>query len=155
MDWSARGHSERRRVPINWDDLETALTSHGDEQQSYLDPRTGEVHDHFRELGDDYEFSIEKVETGLSEGYLLRIEPLPSSIEYGWMATFAASAQDPHLRELLDVALRGRGAFRRFKQVLSDRPEERERWFAFRDERMRHAMKDWLAEHDIEPEGRE
>jgi len=35
--------------------------------------------------------------------------------------------------------------------VLLDAPEERERWFAFRDGRLRDAMREWLEDHDIEP----
>ena len=49
------------------------------------------------------------------------------------------------------MALDGRGAFRRFKDVLADYPAERERWFGFRDECLRQAMDEWLADHDIEP----
>jgi len=52
---------------------------------------------------------------------------------------------------MLDLALDGRGAFRRFKAVLSDYPVERERWFAFRQERLDQEIKEWLAENDIEP----
>jgi hypothetical protein len=32
---------------------------------------------------------------------------------------------------LLDVAIQGKGAFRRFEDVLADHRDERERWFAF------------------------
>ena len=67
------------------------------------------------------------------------------------MAEFAESVSDPQLEELLQVAIQGRGAFGRFKRVLSDHPAERERWFALRNERMLGVMQDWLADHDIEP----
>ena len=43
------------------------------------------------------------------------------------MVRFAASVSNPHLCELLGVAVRGRGAFRRFKDVLTRYPAERER----------------------------
>ena len=66
------------------------------------------------------------------------------------MAEFAATVRNRHVRELLDVAFRGRGAFRRFKDVLAGYPAERERWFAFRDQRMHEAMVEWLADHVIE-----
>jgi len=67
------------------------------------------------------------------------------------MDEFASSIGDPRLRELLEVALDGRGAFRRFKDVLARWPEERARWFAFRDECLRGAMQEWLIAHEIEP----
>ena len=35
--------------------------------------------------------------------------------------------------------------------ALLDSPAERERWFAFRDERLRAAAREWLADHNVEP----
>ena len=66
------------------------------------------------------------------------------------MAEFAATVGNAHLRDLLEVALNGRGAFRRFKDVLLDYPAERERWFAFRDGQVRAAASEWLAENEID-----
>lgn len=143
----------RRRVPVDWGELEIALTWRSDEPGSYLDVVTGKVVS--PAVGDeDGEVTEAQIDQGLAEGRLIPIERLPSSVEYGWMAEFAASVRHPHLRELLDVALRGRGAFRRFKDVLADDPAERERWFRFRDGRMREAMIEWLGENDLEAEDR-
>ena len=140
------------RVPIDWDDLEIALTMHSDEQTSYLDLRTGKVELRANEvIGSDVGLSEEEVETGFTEGYLIRVEPLSSQIEYRWMAAFAETVADRRLREMLDLALDGRGAFRRFKAVLSDYPIERESWFAYHQECLDQEMKDWLLENDIEP----
>jgi hypothetical protein len=141
-----------QRIPIDWDDLEIALTMHMDEQSNYLDLRTGKVELAANEIiGADVGLSEEEVETGFTEGYLIHIEPLSSQIEYRWMADFAETVTDQRFRQMLDLALDGRGAFRRFKIALSDHPAERERWFAFRDERLWQAMVEWLADHDIEP----
>ncbi len=49
---------------------------------------------------------------------------------------FIATVEDRQFAELLEVAINGRGAFQRFKDVLARHPEERERWFGFKDERM-------------------
>lgn len=70
---------------------------------------------------------------------------------YRDMEDFIATVRNPHIRELLEVAITGRGAFRRFKDVLYGYPHEEKRWFAFRDERMLERVREWLAEHDIEP----
>ncbi len=64
--------------------------------------------------------------------------------EYNLMVEFAATVRDRHLRELLEVALDGRGAFHRFKNVLARYPEERQRWFAFHDEDLRRQIDAWL-----------
>lgn len=147
-----------RRVPVDWGNLEMALTSHMDEWACYLDLRTGKVHMVRQDSlgdesfgGEDDELSEEEIDAGLATGDLVHIEPLSSSVEYDWMVEFADSVADPRLRELLQVALDGRGAFRRFKNVLLDFPEERARWFTFRDRRLREAMGEWLEEHEIEP----
>jgi len=147
-----------RPVPIDWMDLEMAFETHLDDSASYLDLRTGKVHfvptssldESAVDDGEDV-LSEEAANAGLAEGWLLAIEPLESHEEYDWMVQFAGSVDDSRLRELLEVALDGRGAFRRFKDVLASWPKERERWYAFRDECLRNAMLKWLAAHEIEP----
>ena len=124
---------------------------HMDEQSSYLNLRTGKVELAANEIiGSEAGLSEEEVEAGFAEG-LIRIEPILSQVEYSWMAAFVETVADRRLREMLDLALDGRGSFRRFKVVLSDHPVERERWFAFRQQRLDQEMKEWLAENDIEP----
>lgn len=70
-----------------------------------------------------------------------------SSDGYRLMCDFFGTVEDERLRELLAVALDGRGAFRRFKDVLAGYPEERERWFEFRDAAQDEDIEDWL--HDV------
>lgn len=140
-------------VPINWRELETALTWSGDEWSNYLDLRTGEVRRSrpgaFREEGD--EWSEEEVDLGLAEGVLLPIEPLLPPIERGWMESFTASLRDLHLRGRLEAALRSRRPLRRFQEALVSDRETRERWSAFRGDRIREAAREWLTRRDVEP----
>ena len=150
-----QGQTRRRRVPVNWDDLEMALTWRSDELEYFLDLRSCEVRQWRRRAfagdGEDFELSEDEADARLAEGSLVRIEPLEASVEYGWMTEFTASVTNTHLRDRLEIALDGRGAFRRFKDVLAEYPPERERWFRFRDARVRKAMREWLEDHDIEP----
>jgi hypothetical protein len=146
---------ELRRVPIDWDDLELALTAHAGEWSSYLDVRTGEVR--VRQTHalpgyrHDYELTEDEADSGLADGTLIAVEPLPSSVEYDWMAEFADTVPDNRLRQALQAALGRSRPFRRFKDALADYPRRREQWFAFRDARVREAMKEWLADNGIEP----
>jgi len=55
---------------------------------------------------------------------------------YDLMVGFAEKVEDELLREKLSIALDGEGAFRRFKNVIVDYPDYREKWFKFRDERI-------------------
>jgi hypothetical protein len=150
-DAAARGPT--RRAPVNFDDLGMALTADPAAWSYYLDRRSGEVQMvPVDRLDDEGTWpSGDEIDAGLDAGQLIPIEPLGSSVEYGWMVEFAASVADARLRDRLEVALAGRGAFRRFKNTLLDDLVERERWFAFRDARLREAAREWLAEHGIEP----
>jgi hypothetical protein len=142
-----------RKVPVDWDDLEMALTTNAGEFTCYLDVRTSEVQMvPLGHLGADGDWPAEEeIDAALAAGHLIHVEPLGSSVEYGWMAEFAATVGDARLRDLLEVALNGRGAFRRFKDALLDYPAEREAWFAFRDEHVRAAAREWLVENGIDP----
>lgn len=138
-----------RRVPVDWEELEWALTDHGGETSHYLDLGTGMI-ELSQEFGSDGDgLSEDEVEEGIDDGRLIYIEPLPSSVEYRWMEEFAGSMKDESLRKQLAVALDGRGSFRRFKDVLGPHASERERWFAFRWERLVREMREWLADNDI------
>ena len=60
----------------------------------------------------------------------LRVEPASSREQYRWMEKFVGSVVDEPLRERLIISIDGKGAFRRFKDVLLAYPAERERWFS-------------------------
>jgi len=70
---------------------------------------------------------------------------------YDLMVEFAEMIEDELLREKLDIALDGKGAFRRFKNVIADYPDYREKWFKFRDEKMNKKVVEWLNSIGIEP----
>ncbi len=94
------------------------------------------------------------VARAVEEGYGTRYIVLPqvgSHEAYGDMEDFIATVGNPGLQERLYRAIGGRGAFRYFKDVLLDFPGERERWFAYRDERMRQRVLEWLEAREIEP----
>ena len=67
----------------------------------------------------------------------------------GWSAS-SSSVSDPPLRERLLIAIDGKGAFRRFKDVLLAFPAERERWFAYRSELLHFHIQTWLDHMRIE-----
>lgn len=71
--------------------------------------------------------------------------------DYNDMERFISTVDDPELRERLWRAIRGRGAFRYFKDVLWEHPDVREDWFAFKDARSQRRLERWLEAHDIEP----
>ena len=54
-------------------------------------------------------------------------------------------------RKRIATVLNGRGAFRRFRSVLNDHPDELEQWYKFKDDRMREEAIQWLIMNGIEP----
>src|SRR5678810_146382 len=79
----------------------------------------------------------------------LRIDPVSSREQYRWMERYIPMVEDVELRAKLAVSIDGKGAFRRFKDVLMSYATERERWFAFRSERLRIFMEAWLNAHAL------
>jgi len=56
------------------------------------------------------------------------------------MELFHRTVADPERADRLAIAIDGRGAFRRFKDVLGRWPGEIERWYAFSEERQRGGL---------------
>jgi len=130
----------------DWSALETAFEHNAPETHSYLDLKTGPVVtivDSRPE--DDEKRSLIRREPGR----FLHLDPASSREQYRWMERFVASVEDPALRERLILAIDGKGAFRRFKDVLLSYPVERDRWFAYRANLLHIYIDNWLAMQDI------
>src|SRR5262245_27970905 len=135
-----------RKVKINWTDLEIAFERNSPEVESFLELSTGEVISVIAGEPDAQEKRARVVAKGDN---FLRIEPASSREQYRWMERFVTSVADEPLRERLVIAIDGKGAFRRFKDVLLAYPAERERWFSYRAELLHWHIHNWLEEHEI------
>jgi hypothetical protein len=133
-----------REVPVDWEALEDAFENNAPEVHSYLHLTTGEV----LRVVDGVADPQMHVRIA-SDGNYLRIDPVSSREQYRWMERFIPMVEDTDLRGKLTQAIDGKGAFRRFKDVLMSFGTERERWFAFRSERLRTFMEAWLSAHAI------
>lgn len=127
-----------------------------DVYEQYGDPETGEV-DWAKVLPEldipewqkDNIPLADRVETGFGTRYIA-IPQVESYEGYNDMVAFIETVSNPRLQERLERAIRGRGAFRRFKDVLLDYPKERERWFRFKDDLVHERILEWLDEMGIE-----
>jgi len=137
----------RRTVPIVWDDLELAVERNAPNTESFLDLVTGHVATIV--AGDPEAAQRRQQVTENIENYV-RIEPASSREQYRWMERFVSSVNDDALRERLIISIDGKGAFRRFKDVLLAYPAERERWFSYRAELLHWHIHNWLGENEIE-----
>lgn len=134
---------------VDLGDLVQALEDHSDEHSWWLDRSTGEI-----VLWSDW--AEEQGEEDPETRGLLPIEPILSGEGYADMEDFIAQVRDPRARDLLERAIEGRGAFRRFKDTLFEFPELRKAWFAFHEARMTQRALDWLVyERLVDPEDAE
>jgi len=92
---------------------------------SELDPELGDV------SPDDIDENPERY---------LEIEAPSSREAYEWMVEFAEGLEDEKLQEKLWIALDGKGAFRRFKNVLLNYPDKRDAWFEFEDKKINESV---------------
>src|SRR4029077_3769570 len=136
-------------VPIDWEALEDAFENNAPEVHSYLHLVTGEV----LRVVDGVADPQMHVRIASDPNYL-RIDPVSSREQYRWMERFIPMVEDSDLRAKLTIAIDGKGAFRRFKDVLMAYGPDREKWFTFRSERLRTFMEAWLTAHAIKPVAR-
>jgi len=133
-----------------------------DEAKAYINRKTGElitVTDEMFALAEDPDEAedapdwqkalLPKVrEVAASEDFI----PLPGKFEiHEWsiMERFARSLTDASVRDDIDSALHGRGAFRRFKDVVH-RLGLADEWYRFRDAALAEIAVDFLEANGIE-----
>ena len=138
-----------REVPVSWEALEDAFENNSPEVHSYLHLETDEVIRIVDGIPDPAMHA--RVST---DSQYLRIDPVSSREQYRWMERFIASVGETGIGSELVRAIDGKGAFRRFKDVLMSHPVDRERWFTFRSERLRSCMEAWLTAHGLDPVAR-
>ena len=124
--------------------LAEALEDHSSETTWWFDPDAGTSEPHVDPIYTD----LDEEEHPSDRGLIL-IEPIPSREAYGDMEDFIGRVRDSRARDLLERAIAGRGAFRRFKDTLLDLPELRQAWFAFHDVRMKWRAIEWLADRGL------
>jgi hypothetical protein len=128
-------------ININWSDLEIAFERNSPDQESFLDLENGDL---LSIAEGEPDAVARRGRVSNNPDRYLRVDPASSREQYRWMERFVGAVADTALRERLLVAIDGKGAFRRFKDVLLAFPAERERWFAYRSELLHLHIQTWL-----------
>ncbi|HWB82470.1 MAG TPA: UPF0158 family protein [Nannocystaceae bacterium] len=126
--------------------METAFEHNAPETHSYLDLKNGQVVTIVDSRPEDDE---KRQLIRRSEGRFVHLDPASSREQYRWMERFVQSVTDEALKERLILAIDGKGAFRRFKDVLLSYPVERDRWFTYRANLLHIYINGWLDAQDI------
>jgi hypothetical protein len=165
-----------RPLKVNLDELVDAMTVDAQFGHAFLDKETGsivvvgndaidaaeyddedaddELEDDSPAGGDDWETKERELArqiVGDQTGRYIEIERIESGESYRWMEDYIGTVSDARMRELLEVAIGGKGAFRRFKDTLGRDATLRERWFAFERTRQKEWATEWLRANVIEP----
>lgn len=104
--------------------------------------------------------SIDLGEAGVSEDERddpdrwLEVPPQGSHHGYHDMELFITTIADASIADRLDIAIQGRGAFRRFKESLSQWPDELQYYLHFAEERRLGRARAWLAAQGYRPVAR-
>jgi hypothetical protein len=134
-------------IHLNWSDLEIAFERNSPDQESFLDLDNGDL---LAIVEGEPDAASRRAKVAANPERYLRIDPASSREQYRWMERFVSSVTEPALRERLLVSIDGKGAFRRFKDVLLAFPGERERWFAYRSEVLHFHIQTWIDHMKIE-----
>ncbi len=132
-----------RRLPVDLEELSLVLEGDPLSGDGRLDLRDGEV---WSQPAIEYAQEMSEDDDADDPERWLWIHNQGSRAGYRDMVEFVSTVDDPGRADRLKIALQGRGAFRRFKDVLARWPGELERWFAFSEERQRGRARAWLAE---------
>jgi uncharacterized protein YciI len=131
-------------VPVWLRELAGCLDGDPTQGRGAIDLRTGDVY-HPGSLEGEPPDELDEESDSSDPDRWLTFRP-ESGEGYRDMLDFAADLPEGRLRERLFRALDGRGAFRRFRDVLQEAPEPHlARWYLFRDERELGRARQWLA----------
>ena len=108
---------------------------------TFYNELTGEFY-FYSDFGDDDDRDLDE-----EEGWL-RLPNQRDADEYDMMSDFAVSVKNTRIRNQLEIALSGKGAFRRFKDAVI-REGVADAWYAFRDRRYMEFARDWCEEEDV------
>lgn len=132
-------------VAVDWAELEGALENNSPELHSFLNKQSGDVIRIFNGT-ENVERRLQEVEADPAYVY---IEPISSREQYRWMEEYIEELEDCPLKDKLNIAVDGKGAFRRFKDVLVQDADKREIWFAKRSEKLQAHIAEWLKAKNI------
>lgn len=141
----------KRKVNAPIRELLRAFEFCSDEMTYYLNIQTGKVamysnlsggfDEEGNEIKDSHAFASKKyVEISGTHSYEV----------FRDMERFVESVKSPQLKEKLKAVLREKGAYRRFKELLTTYPDAQNQWLSFRKKCLLDRIHEWLEENDLE-----
>ena len=151
-------------MSVNLKDFIQQLDCMFDEWSYYIDRTNGELlsfQDRYLSLAEELEADpllplapweqeeVEAAKTMLNHwDDMIRFPDKRELDEYGMMEDFIETLTDPHQRECFEIAISGRGAFRRFKDTLPRFGLEQQ-WYRYKDEALFDFARKWCEENSL------
>lgn len=153
-------------VPVKLSDIIDSISFQTDEASYYLNRETGDVifvtdqefgaaeeeNDSLKELYGLEDEQIAIANDILADDLQQKYIPLPGKFdihEYGIIEQFCLSIGDKDISDSLCRTIKGRGAFRRFKDAIYQHGVAGD-WYEYRDNAMKSIAMDWCKENAIE-----
>ena len=149
---------------VNLADIIEQFELASESNKSYLNRNTGEIHlipeevemyfdnEEFDENDlPEWEKGIIKIEKDIQENPENYIQ-FPDQYEineYSIMENFSLSLTNKNIRELVYSSLKGKGAFRKFKDTVN-KYGIMDEWYKFRDESIRELAIEWCEENNLQ-----
>ena len=157
----------RKKLNVDLDELVDAMSNADQFESGYwLDLETGEIHmltgesrsceddddDAEDDDGDDWLAQERRLRRLIDStvGRFIRVEGFETRESWQIMRDFIDETPDPRLQQKLVQAIGGKGAFRRFKDILDHYPDAKEKWFVFERDREREMARQWLQDQGVE-----
>lgn len=137
---------------VRLEDVVEYMDLPSEEWTSHLNRRTGELvtvtGEDARAVEDGEEPEEPKAREARESGDYLELPGRFEIDEYRIMERFSRDMENDAIRDELLQAIGGRGAFRRFREVIHDR-RITETWYAYRQEALERIAADWLEVNGI------
>ena len=134
---------------INLDLIVEALEMTDNETEFFFDREKNDTV-MLSQYSDDYQQVSDMIDEDEDDRFI-RLPSQREINEYGMMEEFVSNVRNDSQRAALEIAISGRGAFRRFKDTVIRFGIEKN-WYAFRDKEYLRVAREWCEENDVEYE---
>ena len=150
--------------PLSLREIINSLEMVSDQVEFYLNREKGEIIELLKDVNQEWDWENEEIETADLEDWQKEIRllgekinsseiyiPFPTKFEifeYNIMEDFCLSYPDEKTSRSLCRKIRGRGAFRRFKDAIYNFDIENE-WFEFKENALKEIGVSWLRDNEL------
>jgi hypothetical protein len=140
---------DRKRIRVDWEELEDAFADASTDHRYYLDRETGAVHFFSSYLDNEEEAEDEQAIT--SEERYVQIPHAQRVVQLSEILEFVGRIEEDRAQKRLRAILERHGGSRGFEEALEELPAARREWREFTEARRDARIKEWLYEVGIEP----